>query len=168
MIGGQNCISGCNGPCPCPWCLCPKDKLSQVGRKTDFLRTKEIIELLAHTRLGHCPGCEMQIVAAADLTDKESQVPLCERNCAHPRLPAHMNQAGNTHLNTHFGVVPGQKVNYDLEPGDWSICLLHANLCIVGGLLQKTVLSQIDLLKDPQATHTQGDQIRALLLKNGV
>jgi hypothetical protein len=165
MIGGQNCISSCNGPCPCPFCVCPKKDLSIVGNKYKA-RTKDRIELLAHSKTGFCPACEMWIVKA--VKDKLTQVPLCERGCAIPPVPAKMNHPGNTHLTIHEGVVPGQTVNYNLEPVQWSMCLLHANLCIIGGLLQKTVLSNIDKLVDPEVRCGQGDQLHALLLQNGV
>jgi hypothetical protein len=79
-----------------------------------------------------------------------------------------MQGKGVTHLVLHEGIVPGQSVNYHLEPCDWAVCLLHVNLCIVGGLLQKTVLNEKDKLVDPDAKESHGLQIFHKLQQNGV
>jgi len=165
MIGGQNCISSCNGPCPCPYCSCSKYQLSEIGlvcRK----RTRERIELLAHTLVGGtCPACDKKIVK--HVMDKTKEVAVCERNCVHPEVPANKKGRGITHLILHEGIVPGQTVNFHLEPDDWTMCLLHAGLCIVGGLLQKTLLNHIDELVDPAATELHGIQLHALFSSAG-
>lgn len=165
MIGGQNCISGCNGPCPCPYCACPKNRLSQIGL-VSTKRTRERIQLLAHTLVGGmCPACDKKIVTVVENKAKEVQV--CARDCVHPQVPPNKRGKGVTHLNLHEGVVPGQSVNFDLEPDDWTMCLLHAGLCIVSGLLQKTLLNNIDELHDPQAEHLHGKQLHDLFSSAG-
>lgn len=166
MIGGQNCVSSCNGPCPCPYCVCTKKQLSTMPDTPHLTRTKDMIELLAHVKEGMCPGCGMQVVAV--VRDATSQVPLCERGCNPPKVPPHKNDKGVTHSSLHYGIVPGQTVNYNLDPEKWSICLLHVNLCIVGGMLQKTLLNRLGRLNDPKQQDDHGTQIYNLLKRNFV
>jgi hypothetical protein len=99
---------------------------------------------------------------------KETQVPIHKRGSEHPPVPESKKGHKVTHLNLHFGIVPGQTVNFHLEPADWTICILHADLCVVGGLLQKTIMNQLDTLKDPNATESQGLQIHTLFTAVGV
>ena len=166
MIGAQNCVSSCNGPFPCPYCVCPKGKLSEIGSIFPR-RSRERTVLLTHTVLGTtCPACKADIVDV--VTDPDTQRAVHVRGDPHPAVPKHMQAAGVTHLALHEGIVPGQTVNYHLEPHDWAVCLLHVNLCIVGGLLQKTLLNEKDKLVDPLATESHGMQLFQKLQQNGV
>ena len=93
---------------------------------------------------------------------------LCKRGCAAPAVPKHLLPLKKSHLQMHFGIVAGQQPNYNLENVDWTMCLLHAGLCIVGGLLKRTLLGELDILVDPAATEGQGMQLYNLFLKNGL
>ena len=166
MIGAQNCVSSCNGPCPCPYCVCPKHQLSDIGVVFPQ-RSRARTTLLTHTVVGTtCPACNMDIVE--EVTDKQRQVTVHVRGQTYPPVPRHLQESGVTHLQLHEGIVPGQTVNYHLEPNDWAVCLLHVNLCIVGGLLQKTLLNEKDKLVDTMATESHGKQLYDLLKHNGV
>ena len=164
MIGSQNCISSCNGPCPCPYCACPKNQLSEIGARF-IKRTRKRVQLLAHVITGHCPGCDMEIVAT--VTNPKTQVPLCQRGCPQPAVPTKKKGRGVTHLSLHEGVTPGQTVNFHMEPDSWGLCLLHAGCCMTGGLLQKTLLNHIDEVKDPAAKDGHGKQLHDLFTSVG-
>lgn len=164
MIGGQNCISSCNGPCPCPWCACPKNRLSEIGA-VFTQRTRRRIQLLAHVITGQCPGCDMTIVR--EVSNAKTQVKLCCRGCPHPAVPSKKKGKGITHLGLHEGVTPGQTVNFHLEPCAWCMCLLHCGLCMQSGLLQKTLLNHIDELVDPAVSEGHGKQLHDLFTKLG-
>ena len=77
----------------------------------------------------------------------------------HPAVPASKKAKGVTPLKLHHGIVAGHLCNYNLEPDDWSICILHANLCIEGGILQKGLLNHIGKVIDPLATKSQGEAL---------
>ena len=158
MIGGQNCISSCNGPFPCALCTCPKNELSRI-LLVHPKRTREDIQLLAHVVIGRCPGCDMKIVE--EVKNCLLEVKILKRGDPEPIVPIGKRGKGVTHLSLHFGIVPGQTVNFDLQPEDWAICLLHANLCITGGLLNKTLLANLELHVDPAGSTGLGDQVGA-------
>ena len=165
MICGQNGVSSCNGPCPCPWCICPKNKLSAVDEVFPE-RTRDNIGLLAHVVEGTCPGCGMEIVKQVE--DEDTQRPLFVRGTkTEPVVPKHLQGQGVTHLKLHHGITPGTTVNYRLEPADWSMCNLHAGLCVCGGLFKLTLQAHLDKLVDPQAQESHGKQIWDVLLRNG-
>ena len=96
------------------------------------------------------------------------QVKLCERGCKHPAVPSRLKVMGKTHLELHKGIVPGQTPNYHLENEEWTLCLLHAGLCIVGGLLKRTLLAHLDKLVDPNSKESHGLQLYKLFLAHGV
>ena len=50
------------------------------------------------------------------ITDKQRQVTAHARGKPHPPVPRHLQAVGVTHLLLHEGIVPGQTVNYHLEP----------------------------------------------------
>ena len=101
MMCGQNCVSGCNGPNPCPFCSCPKRHLSSVGM-VHPARTSARIKLLSHLVVGgQCPACEMWIVDT--ITDKKTQVLVGVRDGPVPPVPAHKSGPGVTHLSLHEG-----------------------------------------------------------------
>ena len=165
MLGGQNAVSSCNGPCPCPFCTCPKNRLSAIGERYQT-RTRRDIALLAHACEGTCPGCDMLIVK--EVTNKKTQVPLLTSTGVHPPVPAGKKGKGVTPLNLHFGIVAGQTCNFDMEPDDWSICIMHANLCIEGGILQKGLLAHIGVLVDPGAPKSHGEALYDEMKANGL
>ena len=47
------------------------------------------------------------------------------------------------------------------------MCLLHANLCVVNGMLQRTILNYLDKLVEPNVA-PQADQLYKLWSSNGV
>ena len=165
MIVSQNAVSSCNGPCPCPFCKCPKNKLSEIG--TAFpTRKRAETALLAHACVGTCPACEMEIVRV--VTNKKTQVPLLTSAGVHPDVPVKKKGKGVTPLSLHYGIVARQVCNYHLEPDDWGICILHANLCIEGTILQKGLLNHIGKLNDPLVTKSQGEALYDCMALNGL
>jgi len=139
-------ISGCNGPCPCPYC--------EIGKKdccsTDdsFLsaqqrRTLDRINLLTHSALGECPGCGVQIV---DDVTGENQMLRASPGDDEPTkktFSEKLKKSKKTWLQGHFGCVYGRYVPIHVEIMHWILCLLHCGLRIVGALLEHTVLDHI-------------------------
>jgi hypothetical protein len=166
MMAAMNAVSGCNGSAPCARCECSKHELSTIGLVSNP-RSRDRIRLLSHVKLGKCPGCDMQIVDV--VTDKKREVALCVPGCVHPAVPIGKAGKGVTHLSLHHGIVPGQDVVFDIEPTDWTTCLLHANLCIVGGMFKRTIVSETGKLQDKKVDNTsQSMAIHALMKEAGM
>jgi hypothetical protein len=109
----------------------------------------------------------MQIVAVVN--DKKREGALCVPGCAHPAVPIGKAGKGVTHRSLHHGIVPGKDVVFDIEPTDWTACLLHANLCIIGGMFKRTFVSETGKQQDKKVDNTaQSMAIQALMKEAGM
>ena len=133
-------VSGCNGPYPCGFCECPKLELCRTD-KTHTKRTRERIELLAHARLGKCPGCLLDIVA--QVVHSTTQTKLLTSTSHVPKKKV----GKKTHLEAHFGICAGQRCVFNADPENFVVCMLHARLCIIGGLFVRLIVNQVGKLK---------------------
>ena len=140
-------ISGCGGPCACPFCEMPSSKFCDIG--VDYQRGQErtsarIAQLAHSVACPSCPGCGMEIVA--EVTDPSKQMPIACPDSSPPPKKQWKGSLKNlgkdkTWLEIHKGVIMG---HYDLLPGfDWILCLLHLNLRIVNGLFVKLIIKHI-------------------------
>ena len=148
----MNCLLGCNCSNPCTYCECSKHDLCSLEFTETFTpRTRERIILLAHAKLGSCPGCLRTIVPKGEVRNAEKQVELAVEGDDDPEVPYDMktNQTSMrpvTHSTVHFGVQLGRSPPYHLEPNRWIVCLLHLNLCIVRGLFTRTIVAEFGKL----------------------
>ena len=147
---GAFCVSSCNGPYPCGFCECPKAELHRTD-KTYPKRTRKRIDLLAHARLGKCPGCTLDIVER--VTNKKTQTKLLTSTSHVPTKKV----GGKSHLQAHLGICAGQQCTFNCEPADFVICMLHARLCIVGSLFTRTIVQQVGKLKEAYKQAGCGD-----------
>ena len=162
-IGAMHCISGCNGPCPCHLCERPREGMCETNPellKADQKRDMERIELLAHTRLGVCPGCKMKIVEK--VADPRTEMALAKADDEPPAKATWKRNLlkGQTDswLKIHKGVVYGRHILLQLEPWRWVPCLLHMSLRIVGGMFSALVIDKI------QATPEKGVDQKTVLM----
>ena len=100
----------------------------------------------------------MQIVRADELTDPKTQMAVVDVGANAP-IPAEptpgmwsewMRDSGLTWQQAHFGIVYGHYVLLRIEIARWIICLLHMNLRIVGGMVNKLVLYQVGIYGDAE------------------
>jgi hypothetical protein len=144
------CISTCNGPASCPYCVCPKQELDKRG-KQHAPRTRHGILQRAHRVVGLCPCCGLMVTDTADgrKLNPKKETPLLhgpvDKELPVPHAKRGKTAGGDriTHLSLHDGISPGQAPPFDFEPDDWAACLLHARLCQVGGMFRRSVLSAI-------------------------
>lgn len=106
--------------------------------------------LLAHSEVGICPGCNMEIVDRA-VADFDKEVRLAKPGDIAPRKNEweggmfELGEKGYTWLQAHFGVMYGTYPLVNIKPMDWVICLLHLNLRIVGSLFKELIVEKIGL-----------------------
>jgi hypothetical protein len=175
----MNCLAGCNCSNPCPYCEASKhDMCSLDFDQTSTIRKRDRIILLAHAKLGMCPGCRREIVPKGTVKDQDLQVELAEEGDDEPVVPADMKLAATkgrpvTHTTVHLGVVLGRTPPYHLDPSRWIVCILHLNLCIVRGLFARTIVAEFGKL--PTSTGEQKislaqkiDAMAELLLTAGI
>ena len=148
----SNCLSGCNCSNPCVYCEATKDEMCSLDwEKTWGVRTRRRIMLLAHTVVGVCPGCKMEIVAEEQLVvNPNLQCVIAAEGDDEPGLPhkfVDLNKRPSvTWTSLHLGVVYGRTPPYEVDPDNWILCLLHLNLCIVRGLFERTIVLEIGKL----------------------
>jgi hypothetical protein len=75
---------------------------------------------------------------------------------------------GMTWLHAHFGVVFGHGFLLNMEPDQVYICVLHANLCIVGALFEHTVLKEVGKHCLSSEKDKVCEEIWSLLVKNHI
>jgi hypothetical protein len=145
----MNCVSSCRGPCPCTFC---EAKLSELNpfkkhKKRPVRRTLSRIRLLAHTECGICPGCKMEIVSTqAEVKDAKKQVVLAEGGDVVPpegQWSAYLKSLDMSWLEAHFGIVYGRHPLLRVEVAKWYACLLHFNLRLTGGCINKLVFAYL-------------------------
>lgn len=170
MTGSCNCVEGCNSHFPCPKCLAPKTEMCELDLqkvKAYAVRTRDQIHTYSHTKLGAiCPGCDLKIVEKVD--DPKTQVRLAKLGDPAPPVPAAKRGKGVTHSSLHKSIVHGQRCVFNLEPEDWTTCLLHLDLIQKGALLQKTLLDQIGKVKVPNQDTSQSQANIVVLLLGAV
>ena len=57
---------------------------------------------------------------------------------------------------------------FNLSPKDWTTCLLHADLCQIGALFQKTLVDQVGKLKRKGDLTSQSWELWELLTLHGI
>ena len=165
-LSNQNdmlCVSSCNGPFPCPQCEQPREKMCKKGNAT--LRTLPRIDLLSHTTCGVCPGCGMTIVATQEeVKDPEKQMLRAEPGDSEPKLKGAWGKAMKakklTWLLAHFGIKYGHFPLLRIPVKRWPLCLLHMNLRIVTGMINRCVF---DFLGDYGDAEEQAAALLAIL-----
>ena len=170
-VAAMHCVSGCNGPCPCSICERPREGMCETDPavlKLDQTRSIERIELLAHTRIGTCPGCKMEIRAV--VTDPRTEMALAAPDDEAPAKTKwkHTLLKGNTEswLKIHKGIVYGRSILLQLEPHRWVPCLLHLNLRIVSAIFQILIVDKIQAT--PEKGVDQKEQIMATMKKASI
>ena len=98
---------------------------------------------------------------------KKKEVPLATAGDKEPTVPESMRGKGVTHLSLHKGVVLGRQPPFHMEPAEWLVCLLHMNLCILGGLFTRTIVNQVGKMTDPDVD-SQSMALWQLLKDNGL
>ena len=121
----MNSLAGCNCSHPCPYCEASKhDMCSLDFDHNATIRTREQIIMLAHAKLGFCPGCLRKIVPKGTVEDQDLQVELAEDGDDEPIVPAELKLLATTkrpvtHTTVHFGVVLGRTPPYHIDPSRW-------------------------------------------------
>jgi hypothetical protein len=132
-------------------------------------RTLERIRLLAHTAVGICPGCKMEIVATqAEVTDESKQMAMAAVGAAEPsqgKWSEYLRSCEMTWLEGHFGIVYGRYPLLHIEPDKWYLCLLHFNLRVTGGTINKCAFEHIGKYGDAKE---QATAICAVLEEAGI
>jgi hypothetical protein len=149
-----NCLGSCNALHPCVYCECTRDNMNQSDLFDFNLRTRTNINILAHTQVGFCKGCNREL-GEGDMAK------------AGDPIPGPKSGAGKWKDN-HMSVEYGRHCLLHIEVSKWLICILHANLCIVKGLWEATILANIDLVKNKSITRSQADEIHSTLAAVGV
>ena len=150
-IADMLCISGCNGPYPCPWCHVKRENMNPFKKSTvrPQRRTLESIGLLTHTTCGVCPGCRMEIVPTqADVKDSKKQMARADASKGDEvpskgKWSAYLKSLKLTWLEAHFGHAYGHFILIRVSPNRWIACLLHANLRITSGIINILVFKFI-------------------------
>jgi hypothetical protein len=169
--GDMLCISSCNGPYPCPLCYTKREELNPLKKPATRAKRRTLaeIDLLSHTACGICPGCKMEIVATpADVKDPTKQMCKAQTGDEEPPTKAwspHLKSLKVTWLVGHFGIKYGHHPLLRVELKKWIACLLHANLRVTSGIVNRCVF--IHLGKYGKAEE-QGKAIEALLAEAGV
>jgi hypothetical protein len=172
--GAMNCIARCNCACPCPFCEVSKHDMCSLKWETrETTRTRERIMLLAHSKLGPCPGCLRMIVPKGRVVDSMKQVELAADGDDDTDVPPQMKALATktrpvTHETVHFGVVLGRIPPYHMDPDRWIVCLLHLNLCIVRGLFSRTIIAEYGKLPTSESLAAKIDRMAELLNTAGL
>jgi hypothetical protein len=143
------CLGSCNAEHPCAYCECTKHEMNSSEQQFTS-RTRQGINILAHTAVGYCKGCSKE---------------LGEGDLAKPgdSIPAWFKGTDGQWKNNHFSVEYGKHCLLHVEAIEFLICILHTNLCIVKGLWEETILANLDLVKNSSLRGSQADEIHSIL-----
>jgi hypothetical protein len=134
-----NGLAGCGGWFKCLYCECPADQLNVVGAGPFRKRTLHRMKLYGHTTTGRCPGC-YKVLTEADLAAPGDKPPPFPKNQLYRQ-----GEKKWSHARIHRGASYGCYPLINLEPWQWSPCLLHMLLRIIGALFEKTILKFVDV-----------------------
>jgi hypothetical protein len=116
-----------------------------------------------------CPGCKMEIVATqAEVKDKSKQMVKAQAGDAEPtegRWSAYLRSLEVSWLEGHAGIKYGRHPLLNIEPKLWYLCLLHFNLRVTGGNINKLVFAHIGKFGDFKE---QAAELCAILQEAGV
>jgi uncharacterized membrane protein YgcG len=140
-------LTGCNDSHPCGLCEVPKGNVCSTDLQylqSVQRRELERSALLAHLRLGVCPGCKMQIVKV--VTNSKTQMKLAEEGDDEPNLTAAQKRDFNTTSwkTAHLGQRYARSVLIKIPITRWAVCILHMHLRFVKMLVERTILARLD------------------------
>ena len=161
------CISSCNGPFPCVQCKEKKENMCRKGNAEP--RTLEEIDLLSHTVCGVCPGCKVEIVATKEeVLDPAKQMVKAAAGDEEPKsgpVFVWLKKQKLSWLYAHFGIKYGHHPLIRVRVKKWVLCILHMDLRVKGGLINKTLFSYLGEYGNADEQKTK---VEAILTRNGV
>jgi hypothetical protein len=146
-----NALGSCNAVNPCLYCEATKFDINRVNIADAKLRTREDVNILAHTAEGFCRGCN-RVLVAGDMAKYGDKPPGNDTAWA----------------TKHFCVEYGKSCLLHIEICDWVICILHANLCVTKFLWETTILPLVDVIPVKKGEVPQSEHIAADLQVVGV